>query len=259
LSNGYNILKPDKFYKLNTPKILINLAAKTFIPDSFKNPLETYKTNVIGTLNMLEYSRKKDIKRFVFISSYVYGKPDYLPINEKHSLSALNPYSQSKIIGEELCKSYHRDFGLKIDIIRPFNLYGIGQDDRFLIPFLINQCLNKGNSIFIQNLKPKRDYLYIEDFIDILLKVINNETRDLRILNAGSGVSYSVAEIIELIFKKMDITKKIVEKGTKRKGEIFETVADIVQAKKLLGWKPRYNLEDGLELMIKGMVKNVQK
>jgi len=206
---------------------------------------------------MLEYCRKKDIERFVFISSYVYGKPEYLPIDEKHNLQAYNPYTQSKIVGEELCKSYNRDFGLKIDIIRPFNLYGKGHNDKFLIPYIVNQGFNKDKSIYLQNLKPKRDYLYIDDFTDFLLKIIEKENSGLRIINAGSGVSYSVAEVIEFVFKIMSIDKKIVEKGTKRKGEILETVADISKAKRLLGWKPKHDLETGLELMIRGIEKDV--
>lgn len=208
---------------------------------------------------MLEYCRKKDIERFVFISSYVYGKPEYLPIDEKHNLQAYNPYTQSKIAGEELCKSYNRDFGLKIDIVRPFNLYGEGQNNKFLIPYIVNQCYNKEKSIYFQNLKPKRDYLYIDDFTDFLLKIIEKAHSGLRIMNAGSGVSHSVSEVIQLVFKIMSIDKKIVEKGTKRKGEILETVADISKAKRLLGWKPKHEIEAGLELMIRGIEKDVQK
>ena len=85
---------------------------------------------------MLELARQWKVP-FIFASSYVYGPPDYLPIDEKHPVKAVNPYMASKALCEDLCKSYARSFDIPVTIIRPFNIYGPGQPDHFLIPKIV--------------------------------------------------------------------------------------------------------------------------
>lgn len=111
-----------------------------FVPFSQENPRLTYEINVQGTANVLEFCRLNNSK-IVFSSSYVYGKPKYLPIDEKHPIFPTNPYARSKTLGEMLCRSYNKDYGVKCVIIHWFNLYGKGQNNIFLIPQIINQLL----------------------------------------------------------------------------------------------------------------------
>ena len=112
---------------------VIHLAAKSFVPESWDNPYIYYRTNVLGAANVLEYCRKTECD-LTALSSYIYGKPTHLPISEKHPIRPYNPYSHSKILSEELYNYYRKSFKLKINILRPFNIYGPGQKDTFVIP-----------------------------------------------------------------------------------------------------------------------------
>ena len=118
---------------------MLHLAAKTFVPNSFKNPEIIYRENYLSMINILEYCRLNSIKKLIFLSSYVYGKPDYLPIDEKHKTHIENPYGRSKLHCESLCNSYAQDYGLDIIVLRPFNIFGNGQNKEFLFPTIINQ------------------------------------------------------------------------------------------------------------------------
>ena len=114
--------------------LVYHLAALMFVPYSFENPREIYDVNVLGTLNILELCRVHSVSRIIFASSYVYGPPSYLPIDEGHPLHPNSPYARSKIMGEGLCRAYHEDYGMQFNILRPFNIYGEGQGDNFFIP-----------------------------------------------------------------------------------------------------------------------------
>ena len=138
--------------------VIVHLAAKSFVPDSFVNPKSIYEKNFMVTLNLLEKARLES-SQFIFISSYVYGKPKYLPIDELHERSSLNPYMQSKILCEDLCFSYNRDFNIPLTVFRPFNVYGPGQKEVFFISKLISNLKNKSNSIG-ESVPKKRFRLY---------------------------------------------------------------------------------------------------
>ena len=99
-----------KIDQLGDIDMIYHLAAKTSVNSSYENQHATYETNVLGTLNILETCRRNDIDKIIYASSYVYGQPQYLPVDEKHCKDLTNLYSRSKLIGEELCKSYHDDF-----------------------------------------------------------------------------------------------------------------------------------------------------
>jgi len=166
LEVGYDITNWDSISTVENFDLLIHLAAKSYVPDSLKNPVEFYKTNILGTINALEMCRKLDVK-IIFASSYVYGTPQYLPIDENHPVEAFNPYSQSKLIGEDLCRSYSRDFNVPAIILRPFNIYGKGQSSDFLVPLILNQA-EKG-IVKLKDSRPKRDFIYIEDVVDAFI------------------------------------------------------------------------------------------
>ena len=120
------------------------------------------------------------------------------------------PYDHSKILSEELYKYYRKNFNVRINILRPFNIYGPGQKDTFIIPKIIKQVLDKKfNNLELFDLKPRRDYLYIDDLIDAMIKTIkknNNST-----YNVGSGLSISVKNIANIIMEIAGINKKIIE------------------------------------------------
>ena len=127
-----SVSKKKTWKTLPKAKILIHLAAKIFVPYSWNNPEEFFKTNVLGTLMALEYCRKNKAK-IIFLSSYLYGNADELPTSEKAKIKIDNPYSLTKKTAEDICKFYSKKYGLKVVIIRPSNAYGPNQKDFFLI------------------------------------------------------------------------------------------------------------------------------
>jgi len=223
---------------------IFHLAARSFIPDSWNYPLDFFRTNIIGVTNVLDICRRNNCS-LTIISSYVYGEPEYLPIDENHPLKSYNPYSLSKIIAEEICDIYKRFYGLKITVFRPFNVYGPGQNEMFLIPEIIRQILSKDKEIVeVNELEPKRDYIYIDDLINALKLSI--ECKD-DIYNVGSGYSVSVEDIIKIAMNISGIEKKYISRNIKRKNEIYNVVANISKATNNLQWSPTTDFEKGIE------------
>jgi UDP-glucose 4-epimerase len=244
-SDGIDITSWELIEKIESVDLVVHLAAIVFVPFAYENPRLMYKVNVQGTLNILEYCRLNDVKRFVFTSSYVYGQPKYLPIDEKHPTAPNNPYTRSKLIGEDLCRGYYEDYGLNCIILRPFNIYGPGQNENFVIPSIIKQ-LREQSKIKLQDPKPRRDFLYISDMVNMYLKTIDYDKAGFEIFNVGSGVSYSVKEILDTLIDISGHDPKIEFSGQSRKNEVMETRADINKAKEILDWKPKVSIDDGL-------------
>jgi nucleoside-diphosphate-sugar epimerase len=246
---GYDLNNEINNYHLPKLDVILHLAAKSFVPDSFNKPYTFYQNNFISTLNILELAKKNNT-RIIFFSTYIYGNPKYLPIDELHSLNPTNPYAQSKLICEELCKGYSRDFNIPIIIVRPFNIYGVGQKTPFLIPEIIHQA--KNGKIILSDSRPKRDFIHVNDIIEAINILINIEIKEneYQIFNLGSGKSYSVDEIANLIISLIDPRIKINYLDNYRKGEILETISNNDKIFKLTGWKSKTDLKDGLREII---------
>jgi UDP-glucose 4-epimerase len=226
-----------------------HLAARTFVPDSWSAPLPFYATNVLGTVNVAEFCRRHGATLTV-LSSYVYGRPRFLPITEEHPLAAFNPYGHTKLLVEEVCRFYAQQFGIQATIIRPVNVYGPGQSGNFLIPTLLRQVLDPlAREVSIADDRPKRDYLFLDDLIDLMLHTMNPQGCDA--YNAGSGSSVSPRELAELMLQAAGLKKPVVSRGEVRSDEVLEMVADARKAKRVFGWEPRVPLAEGLGRIIK--------
>lgn len=232
----------------NTVDHIIHLAAKTFVPDSWENPSEFYNVNLQGTVNILEVCRKYNIS-LTYMSAYIYGTPLKNPIKETDIIKPNNPYSQSKYFAEEACKFYSLNFNVNVVILRPFNIYGKGQRTDFLIPSVLQQVLFE-DKINVKSLLPKRDYVYIDDLLEVVKRTMEHAFR-YNVFNVGSGISYSVKEVIEIMQKIAGTNKPVESMDSFRINELDDTIADIEKIKKELGWKPQYTLEEGLKIMIK--------
>jgi len=250
--NKVNLCDWDKVKNLPKAQIIIHLASKNFVPDSFKEPLNFYNNNILSTLNVLEKA-KTDGSRVIFFSSYVYGTPIYLPIDENHNKSSTNPYTQSKLISEELCEAYYRDFGVPVTIFRPFNIYGPGQRPSFFIPTIINQIDN--DVIQLNDSRPKRDFIYIDDIVEaVFLSIIDNE-KLFGIYNLGTGVSTSVKDIVDMIINLSQSKARVLFTDQIRQGEILDTIADISKVKNELHWTPKIPIDKGIRLCIDHFMK----
>jgi nucleoside-diphosphate-sugar epimerase len=245
-----NIEIEETWNNFEVVDIVIHLAGKSFVPDSWSNISDFFNTNLIGTTEALKYCKKHGSK-LLFLSTYMYGNPDFLPIKETHKIDATNPYTLSKKFAEEACMFYNNNFGVDITILRPFNVFGSGQSKNFIISKIIKEMIDK-KSVNLSDLTPKRDFIYIDDLINAIILSIKN-IDGLQIYNVGSGISISIRDLVNTIFKLTDNQFKIVSDNVKRKGEIKDCYADITKIKNNLNWQPDWSLEMGLKEILKSI------
>lgn len=226
---------------------VFHLAGKTYVPDSWIHPAAFYRTNLLGTTNILEFCKLRGIS-MTFVSAYVYGHPEILPIREDSSIRPSNPYALSKRLAEEACAFYAEAHGLAIAAIRPFNVYGAGQGDKFLIPSIIRQALFE-ERIVVQDLLPKRDYVFLDDLLVALLATLT-PPKGYNAYNIGSGYSLSVRDVIDTIQDVAKTNKEVISEKNVRSNELMDVVADITKARQELGWQPQYTFRAGIESMI---------
>lgn len=227
---------------------VFHLAAKSYIPDSWRDSQSFYQTNVMGTVNVLEHCRRAGAA-LTLISSYVYGVPQCLPIAEDHPVEATNPYAHTKILAEDAARFYEQQFGVRLVIVRPFNIYGPGQRNSFLIPSIVRQVLDPATVVIrVKDLRPKRDYLYVEDALALFLATLRPGISG--IYNLGSGRSASVAEVAQLVKDAAGSRKQVVSAEEPRPAEIMDMFADTSRAAKDLGWRPRTSLADGIAAVV---------
>ncbi len=246
-STGIDLSQKESIGKLGNFDVIVHLAAKSFVPYSFENPLDFYQNNIISTLNVLEAARLNNAK-VVFISSYLYGPPKENPVDENHTLNPHNPYAQSKLICESLCEGYYRDFKLPVIILRPFNIYGPGQKEPFLIPSIISQA--RQGKIILNDERPKRDYIHVSDIVSAIVKSIEKDESELLKINLGTGESYSVEEVVNIVNSIFGNDLDVMYLKKYRQAEVLNTVANINLANKELGWLPEIKIESGLKEII---------
>jgi len=232
--------------------MVFHLGALISIPYSYVHPVETTRTNFLGTLNVLEACRQKKIKLIHTSSSEVYGSALRVPIDEDHPLQAQSPYSASKIGADKLVESYYRSFDVQTVTVRPFNTYGPGQSNRAVIPTIITQALTS-NQIHLGNLTTRRDFTYLDDTVNGFLLAASNGKWDGQVYNLGTGYEVSIGEAAQNIFNILKIQPDIMidqERMRPEKSEVLRLVSDNAKAKRDLGWMPLVGLEEGLAATI---------
>ena len=234
----------EEVMKIEPVDTVIHLGGKTEKGLEWK---EYFENNVIGTLNILKYCIKKNIKKIIFVSSYVYGNPKYSPIDEQHQISPHNLYTKSKFLAEELCKIYSEKYKLNVIILRPFNIFARSMNKNSLI-FNLIESINTKKTVTITNRTSKRDFLYIDDFIELILKIKDYDFK-CEIFNVGSGISYSFDEVIEIIEKN---TSKKLNLEYKNDDQLYiqNITADNSKITKILDWKPELTFEEGLQKLL---------
>lgn len=234
---------------------VVHLAGRTFVPDAWGDPAPFHRDNVLATSHVLEYCRDTGAS-LVHVSSYVYGAPQRLPVQESHPLQAFNPYAESKIAAERAVAEYQARYGIGATIVRPFNLYGPGQDARFLIPTIIRQSLDPSlDAITVTDDRPRRDYVHVRDLAALVMAVLRAPAGGL--YNAGSGESHSVRDVSDRVGEITGHRKPLRVTGPVRPNEILDVVADISHAGAALGWRPRISFNEGLRETIASMAAHV--
>jgi|SaaInlStandDraft_3_1057020.scaffolds.fasta_scaffold16240_1 GDP-4-dehydro-6-deoxy-D-mannose reductase len=256
--NGYNLLtlnhvdgdiaSENTWDGLPEARSVIHLAGRSFVPESWKMSGNFIDTNVVGTQRALDYCKEYGA-RMIYANAYIYGIPKHLPIAESDPINPNNPYAMSKHIGEQLCEFANRYQNVSATVLRIFNVYGSGQKKNFLIPSLVRQVLNN-KEVNVMDLEPRRDYIHTQDVANAFIKSIDAPD-GFNCVNIGSGVSYSVQEVIEIIQFIAGTNLPIVSKSLERFQEIPDVIADISKAKKILKWEPTITLEEGLSDMLK--------
>jgi UDP-glucose 4-epimerase len=210
---------------------------------------------VIGTLNLLEAARRSGhLKRLVYISSAaVYGLPLYVPIDEDHPKRPLSPYGVSKLSGELYARIFHELYGVPTVCIRLFNVYGKGQDPNSPYSGVISKFLErirKGMPLVIYgDGEQTRDFIHVHDVGDMIISSIEGNEVVGEVFNCGTGREVSIKELAK---KMLSLSGKDLEVKhlDARPGDIKRSCADMRKAEKVLGFKPKISLEEGLRRLL---------
>ena len=242
--------------------VVFHLAALIGIPYSYYSPASYVRTNIDGTLNVLQCARDFQVRRVVHTStSEVYGTARSVPMSEEHPLQGQSPYSATKIAADKLAESYYLSFGLPVVTVRPFNVFGPRQSARAVVPTIICQCLS-GTSVKLGNLSATRDLNFVANTVDGFLQAALSPSAVGRTINIGSGREISIADLANLVART--INKDIVVETEERRlrpdnSEVERLLADNSLARTLLGWEPRVGLEDGLRVTIEWLARNMDR
>ena len=226
---------------------VFHLAAEARIQPSIENPTKAASTNVVGTCNVLQASRKNGIDRFVYSStSSAYGLKNTPPLREEMPNDCLNPYSVTKVAGEELCKMYNSMFGLQTVIFRYFNVYGERQPLKGqyapVVGIFLRQSAAGEPMTIVGDGEQRRDFTHVTDVVqaNYLAATSSNDEIFGQTFNVGVGNNFSVIDVAEMIGGEY---VHIPE----RSGEARVTLADISKTKSLLGWNPTINLPQWIQ------------
>jgi nucleoside-diphosphate-sugar epimerase len=230
---------------------VLHLGARTSVPRSVKDPLETNRVNVDGTLNVLVAARDAKVKRVVFAgSSSVYGETPTLPKREDMPAVPISPYGLTKLAGEIYGQVFQRCYGLEFVSLRYFNVFGPRQDPGS--PYsgvlsLFNAALLNGTQPTVYgDGEQSRDFTYVGNAVEANLLACEAKRAAGLAINIGTGSRYTLNQTLTLLEKITGRPAK-AKYGPPREGDIHDSQADISRAKDVLGYNPRFGFEEGLK------------
>lgn len=234
--------------------VVFHLAALIAIPYSYRAAQSYVRTNVEGTLNVLEACRAHGVQRLVHTStSETYGTAQYTPIDELHPIQGQSPYSASKIAADKMAESYYRSFDVPVVTLRPFNTFGPRQSARAVIPTIISQALDRPE-IRLGSLTPVRDLTFCTDTAAAFIAAATSDAAIGQVVNCGNGKGITIGELASRILALMGLPDRQVTTDAERirpeKSEVFELICDNTLAATLIGWKPSVSLDEGLARVI---------
>jgi NAD dependent epimerase/dehydratase len=228
---------------------IFHLAALIGIPYSYVAPAHYVRTNVDGTLAVLEAARTEGVRRVVHTStSETYGSAQVTPMTEAHPLVAQSPYAATKVAADQLAGSYFRSFDTPVTTIRPFNTFGPRQSMRAVIPTLMAQAM-RSDRIVVGALDPVRDMNFVEDTVAGFLGVGAADGVEGEVYNVGSGVGRTIGEILDEIQQVVGVDKPVQQEPERvrpPKSEVVALVCDYGKARAAFGYSPQVDFQDGL-------------
>ena len=229
---------------------IYHLAAKVIVPDSLLYPGEYEKTNVGGTVTLLEAMHDVGNRKMIFASSgAVYGNQKVMPLREDMLPRPESPYAVSKLAGELYIRTIGQLWGLQAVCLRIFNCYGPWQGFSFahspVIPTFLRQCALKGTVVIHGDGTKTRDFVYVDDVVDAFIAASKLEDSDETVINIGSGVETSVKDVLGIARKVTGVDPQVVH-NPRRVGGADRMCADLTIAEKKLDYKPKVMLEEGM-------------
>ncbi|MCC8177277.1 MAG: SDR family NAD(P)-dependent oxidoreductase [Bacteroidales bacterium] len=233
---------------------VFHLAALIAIPYSYVAPDSYVDTNIKGTLNMCQASMDEGVRRLIVTStSEVYGTAQYVPIDEKHPRQPQSPYSATKIGADAIAQSFYNAFSLPVVTARPFNTYGPRQSARAIIPTIITQITNGAKTIKVGDLRPTRDFNYVEDTCRGFLALAETDGIEGRDINIATGTEVTMRETLDIIAQLIgrEVTFEVDPQRLRPgKSEVFRLCGDNSVITSLTKWRPQVTLQEGLRRTI---------
>lgn len=248
-----DILNADALQTIFTDggfEAVIHLAAKTGVRPSITDPLSYYKNNIEGTLHLLEFCKRSGIKKFIFASSSsVYGNNEKVPFAEDDNVDhPISPYAASKKAAELICYNYHHLYDIDVYALRFFTAYGPRQRPDMAIHKFTRLILeDKPVPVFAEG-KLKRDFTFIDDIVDGIINALR-VVKGFEVINLGESKAISVIELIQVIERHLG-KKADIKMLPAQPGDVNETFADITKAKRLINYKPKVDINNGIPRFI---------
>ncbi len=246
-----DILNFKKLHSQEKTDLVYHLAAQVVVPYSMENPIEDFETNARGTLNVLEKARKDDARVVFASSAAVYGNTAQLPTPETHGFSPDSCYGLSKVVGEQYCNMYSKQYGLDVTILRFANVYG-PKCHGVIHDFLDKISRNPEQLEIIGSGMQSRDFVHINDVVDALLLSATSNVAIGETFNIGFGKTTTIIDLANIILRVLGLSEKTVLKPTNIpwQGDVKAIWFDISKVKKILKWAPKIRLEDTLKELI---------
>jgi nucleoside-diphosphate-sugar epimerase len=235
---------------MHEAEYVLHLAARTSVPRSVKDPIESNRINIDGTLNVLVAARDAKVKRIVFAaSSSAYGETPTLPKVETMQPAPISPYGVTKFVGELYLQTFGRCYGLENVSLRYFNVFGPRQDPSSpysgVLAKLCTAALEETQPVIFGDGEQTRDFTYVENAVQANLLAFEAPNASGKVFNVGVGGRVSLNDVIELL-SKISGTPMEAKHDPPRDGDIRDSQADITQARDYLGYDPQVDFEEGL-------------
>jgi len=241
----------EKVFKDHNITHVIHHAAQIDVQKSVAEPIFDAENNILGTINLLENCRDYGVKKIIYASSAaVYGEPDYLPIDEEHSIKAMSPYGISKFTPEQYIKMYSKLYNIKYSIFRYANVYGPRQDPKGeggVISIFVDKMLAGENPVIFGDGEQTRDFIYVNDIVRANIMALIKG--DNIVVNISTETRESVNDLVRYLNEILETNIDVIYNDF-RQGDILHSSLKNNRAEEFLGWTPDFDLKDGLKQTI---------